>query len=70
MSRQPELLYLSCLLMVQPPLRRFRVFRDLKTKADLNAVIYLSHLCIVQPTHVLLDAALVDGSDLLQEHHG
>lgn len=60
MSRQPELLYLSCLRMIHPPLRCFRVFRYLKTKADLNAVIDLSHLCLVQSPHVLLDASLVD----------
>ena len=40
-----------------------------EAKADRNGVIHLVHLRLVQPTHVLPQAALVDGPDLLQEDH-
>ena len=69
MSRQPELLYLSFLLIAIPPLRCFHTFGNLETKADFDAVINTPHLFLIQSAHVLFNSALVYGLDLLKEYH-
>ena len=69
MSRQPELLYLSFLLISIPPSRCFHAFGNLETEANFDAVINTTHLFLIQSTHVFFNSALVDGLDLLKEYH-
>ena len=69
MSRQPELLYLSFLLIPIPPSRCFHTFGNLETKADFDAVINTPHLIFIQSADVLFDATFVDSFNLLKEHH-
>ena len=41
----------------------------MEAKADRYGVVHLVHLGLVQPPHMLPQAALIDGPDLFQEDH-
>ena len=72
MSRQPDELYISLFGMICHLLhsRSLDVFGNMESEADFDTIIDLSHLELIQSAHILFNSALVDGSDLLQEHHG
>lgn len=40
-----------------------------QSETDRNCVVYLVHMVVIKPAHMLPEAAFVNGSDLLQQDH-